>query len=640
MWKFKRLEEDSVLTDPTDGSFFANNDDSDNLVREAIQNSLDAQVDKNKPVKMKFTFSDSHGLLTNKQPYLGGLKKHLDAIGPQEDFDPDIIKQPMPYLTVEDFNTRGLQGDPDYFGLLKDEKKEDRNDFYWFYRNRGRSGKSGEQRGRWGLGKRVFPQCSSINAFIGYTLRHRDQRKLIMGQCVLKTHDINNDVYDNTGFYSIYDRKPMPIENEENITKLCEDFSIKRGEEPGFSAIIPYPNNHVNYDNIQKACVRHFFYPLLSGELVIELWKGSELVTIDSDSIQDCIQQIQWDNNEIENIEKMIEMTKWSLDRNPEEIIRLNKVGDNAAPIWEHVWNQDVDWNDISEKFREGDKLAFRVLFYIKKKDEPQKLTHFDVFLEQDRKMLTPKEYFVREGLSINAIKTLRTNYIRGLVIINDKPLSTLLGDAEDPSHKDWKEKQEKLKNNYDRSVSSVRFVKNALVKITDHLSMASAVQDKDLIAEIEGFTFSVVDPIKPEKKRKKRTGRTNKKGDKSDFPEIKVETPTKKYDLYKVFDGFKIKNTEDFDGEPFIITVTCAYTTPVGDPYKNYEEFDFILDNKPLGTVDIESEGIIVESVKEMTNRLRITVKKREFKISVTGFDTKRDLEITARGSKIKDEA
>ena len=100
MWKFKKLEEDSVLTDPTDGSFFANNDDSDNLVREAIQNSLDAQVDTSKPVKMKFTFSDSHGLLTNKQPYLGGLKKHLDAIGPQEDFDPDIIKQPMPYLKL------------------------------------------------------------------------------------------------------------------------------------------------------------------------------------------------------------------------------------------------------------------------------------------------------------------------------------------------------------------------------------------------------------------------------------------------------------------------------------------------------------------------------------------------------------
>ena len=53
MWKFKKLDPDSVLTDPTDGSFFANNDDSDNLVREAIQNSLDAQVDTSKPVKMK-----------------------------------------------------------------------------------------------------------------------------------------------------------------------------------------------------------------------------------------------------------------------------------------------------------------------------------------------------------------------------------------------------------------------------------------------------------------------------------------------------------------------------------------------------------------------------------------------------------
>ena len=91
-----------------------------------------------------------------------------------------------------------------------------------------------------------------------------------------------------------------------------------------------------------------------------------------------------------------------------------------------------------------------------------------------------------------------------------------------------------------------------------------------------------------------------------------------------KSLDGFKIKNTPEFNGEPFIITVTCAYTTPVGDPYANYDEFDFILDNKPLGTVDIEAEGAVVESVKEMTNRLRITVNKKEFKISVTGFGYK----------------
>ena len=71
---------------------------------------------------------------------------------------------------------------------------------------------------------------------------------------------------------------------------------------------------------------------------------------------------------------------------------------------------------------------------------------------------------------------------------------------------------------------------------------MASAIQDKDLIAEIEGFTFSIVDPIKPEKKKKRRTAKAGTKGNKSDFPEIKIETSAKKYDLYKVFGWFQNK--------------------------------------------------------------------------------------------------
>ena len=53
----------------------------------------------------------------------------------------------------------------------------------------------------------------------------------------------------------------------------------------------------------------------------------------------------------------------------------------------------DENWNDISERFREGE--SWHLEFFVhKKKDKPQKLTYFDVFLEQDRKMLTPKEFF------------------------------------------------------------------------------------------------------------------------------------------------------------------------------------------------------------------------------------------------------
>jgi len=636
-WKFRALEEDSILQDPIESSFFANNDDSDNLVREAIQNSLDAQINRNNPVKMKFTFSTSE--ITDKRSYIKGIKKHLNAIGKGEDFDPGIIEKPMSYVVVEDFNTRGLQGDPEYSGLMKGETKENRNDFYWFYRNRGRSGKTDEQRGRWGLGKRVFPQCSAINAFIGYTIRESDNRKMVMGQCVLKTHELRDVVFDNTGFFSIYDKKPMPVENEDFISKLCIDFNLKRHQESGFSAIIPYPNKHVNFNNIMRACVRHFFYPIITGDLVIELFKEESKTIIDKKTFDQRIEEIDWkDKEEIENILKLADLTKWSLSLNPNDIIRLNKAGDKVAPQWtNHIFDADIDWDKILTEYRNGKRLAFRIPFYIKKKNEDQQLTYFDIFLEEDRKMLTPRECYIREGLSINAIRTLKTNYIRGIVVVKEPSLSAMLGDAEDPSHKDWKEKQEKLKNNYDRGVTSVRFVKNALVQITNHLTYSSAIPDKDLIAEIKGFTFSVIDPIKPKKERKRRIKKGKDDGDATDDGEVVVPPPSsKKYIINKTFDGFNIKNSEDFDGEEFEIMIRCAYSTPEGDPFKNYEKYDFIMGS----TVFIEGEGAIVENEKEHTNLIRIRVTDKIFKVSVNGFDTNRDLEIKARAGAIKDEA
>ena len=142
----------------------------------------------------------------------------------------------------------------------------------------------------------------------------------------------------------------------------------------------------------------------------------------------------------------MINFVKWIRQRDRSKDIILNKAGDNSAPSWNgNIFSDTKDiWQEVVNSYKEGERLAFTCPLYIKKKGKAKELSSFEVYIEFDSKLPKSYESFIREGLNINGIRTLKEPYIRGIVDITDKALSTLLGDAEDPAHKDWKENQEK----------------------------------------------------------------------------------------------------------------------------------------------------------------------------------------------------
>ena len=55
-------------------------------------------------------------------------------------------------MVVEDFGARGLGGNP-LLSNAPDPDSKVKEDFFWFWRNIGLSGKTGDDLGRWGLGK-------------------------------------------------------------------------------------------------------------------------------------------------------------------------------------------------------------------------------------------------------------------------------------------------------------------------------------------------------------------------------------------------------------------------------------------------------------------------------------------------------
>jgi hypothetical protein len=127
--------------------------------------------------------------------YFDGIWGHLNARGNGLSHPPSS-SDVCPFIVFEDFGTIGLQGDVEQYYPIEGK----RNPFYYFVRAEGRSDKGEHERGRWGVGKFVFPRSSRGNTVMCATVRSDDGRRLLIGQTVLKTHSLDGKHYTPDGF--------------------------------------------------------------------------------------------------------------------------------------------------------------------------------------------------------------------------------------------------------------------------------------------------------------------------------------------------------------------------------------------------------------------------------------------------------
>jgi len=193
-WQFVPKPAMAKHRDPIQAEFF--NTDSikgaaDEVVREAVQNTLDAQAADSPGVRVRIYVSGDAGALPADEAasYFQGIWPHADACG----INASLRQQPCRFVVVEDFGTTGLLGDE----TAHDPPLQGQsNHFFYFFRAEGKSGKSGSDRGRWGVGKYVFPNASGIKSFFGVTVRNNgagSSAPLLMGQAVMKNHSIDGE---------------------------------------------------------------------------------------------------------------------------------------------------------------------------------------------------------------------------------------------------------------------------------------------------------------------------------------------------------------------------------------------------------------------------------------------------------------
>ncbi|MBI2949002.1 MAG: hypothetical protein HYY23_15280 [Verrucomicrobia bacterium] len=615
-WVFRELRRGDKDRQPTQGEFFSTEairSVAEALVRESIQNSLDASLKTGStPVQVRFhlaTGPDALPARTVRQYFADGWK-HFRA----QDNGLDDVPQSgdsCPFLVIEDFGTTGLVGDITQYRNLPNTN----NPFYYFFRTEGRSGKGEQDRGRWGIGKYVFPRSSRINAFFALTVRKDDSNRFLMGQAVLKSHVVGNRYYTPDGDYGeeASDGLVMPTSEEGFLNRICEDFSISRRNEPGLSVVVPWVVEEIMRDAILQAVVKGYFFPILCGGLEVSVAEAGQETRVDRDTLATVCRQFG------EEFEKemlpLVNLTIWARDSAPSETIRLNRA--NAQrPKWEPKLIPDDKLTELRAKYRAGQKLALEIPLTVLERDHPTRESFFKVFLVKEGTE-EGAPVFIRDGIIIADVRGRWVSGVRALVVIDHPPLAKLLGDSENPAHTQWQKDREHFKFRYTFGKSYIDFVTQSVSMFVRYLNESDEEPDRDLLREI----FSIPKRPETEEPKEKATTRKRKKGEVVK-PDPKPEPRLRRYTLSKVTSGFSITRGHAGAPIPSEIRIAAAYDRRRGGPLAKYSPADFKLNEAPLA---VEVSG--GEIIEKQLNRLVVSILEPDFRVTVTGFDENRDL-------------
>lgn len=598
-WQFEEFPNSLVETEVTQRDQFRNDevDLADTLMRETVQNSLDARAGNRAAVTVRFAFLDGDNAPDTafvRELFQGHLE-HARAAGLA--IDSLDLNHPRA-IVVEDFGTRGLQGDPFVKG---------NDDFSDFWRRHGISHKTGDRRGRWGLGKLVFSTSSLLRAFFGLTVPADTRSPLLMGQTVLSMHELDGRQYPaHTHFSDILTLGPykdlrVPITDTAFLERFSAVFRLRRADEPGLSLAIPFPHPDLERKRMVAAAIRHYFIPILRGQLVIEF----DDLALNSDSLRECAH----------------EYLPPGAIHDVDDLFAFVQEADAATSFFNlgARWYRDgleraiqpEALEEVRQCFAGGRLVGVRFPMDIVRKDGTSVSTEVRGFLKKPVDLSQGQDYYVRSGITVPQESKFGHRNALGLLLADDAAISEFLGDAENPAHTLWIGNAEKVQKNYRGAHERVTAIKKCLQNLHDVL--AQAVEEKAEEALLDFFWTPGMG-----------TGPRKDKG-KETFPPTTPPPPeTQPFRISGASGGFTVRPGVDLTADmlPIEAAIRAAYDVDEGNPFRLWSEFDF--DFAKDGDATIAVKG---GTAKATGNTIRCTVHEPGFEITVAGLDERRDL-------------
>ena len=579
-WTFFEYAQGETRRDSGSEKNFRDLDIHASLIRELIQNSLDAVSDSSKPVEIKIRFTESGK--NDCARYFQDLEPHYKA-----SFGQALkIAEKVRFLVLEDFNTTGLKG----------ERQDD-----FFLKDNIRTGSGRSSGGSHGIGKIVFYRASRINTFVAFSVY--DNGSVFKACCDFKTHEIAGTAFKEDGRLALC---------PENDAGFMQTLFVRTREQKGLSIAIPLPDAELSTKGLEQAITNEYYYPLINGKLVVALEDTKEAIKIDSNYI-------------LEQKTAKRELISHYRTLPPEKLLRI-PIGD-AYTGKDEPLNPQQKQDIISRLENDEEGVIIRFALSVKLKSRQREEGYLDLALsrKKDEKDKDSHFDFWRENLLIKdaAGRNKGSSDYNAIVLIHgqDNALSHLLRELENPSHTRWEYRNpnDEVKNKYRNILQLVPFITQLPSKVIRSVMQAGITLDSNFFSDFFPDTSAA--------------SGTSNQGQPSGNTDDKTPADIKAnsnfyYRENRKNNGFILSLSDTGKRNDFAkISITIAYGTNRGNPFKNYDTRDFDLREN----IKIDLKG--GRQIEKQANHLLCHIKdKDDFKVTLSGFDPDRKLKIDAK--------
>lgn len=604
----------ATIFNPLGGESLSEQEDDwqpgESLVRECIQNSLDAKIADCIEVRFAVHLSGSMNL-EQVNHWFGDLWPHLRS---KDCKLSHISDRPTRggYLVIEDFGTSGLEGDFRQTGL-----SDDVNRFFAFCRAEGLSGNSanGNKGGSWGQGKSVFNRCSDINSFLCLTVQNDTRKSALIGRSVIWHHRTDDGEYQAFGLFGERESEEspltLPIHNQDFIDRFRSEFDIRRKTEPGLSIVVPYADPNISAQTIVQIVLREYFFAISAGVLKVVVEgalagnKGS--VVIDQSTIKELSRKFQRPEEQ-----KVSELAINAINLNSVTSVRLNSSPPQQSPRWDKdLFPTESDsWKQAQSCFAQGNPVAVQVPMLVYPHSQRPESAEFVVLLQKDVNNKGFRPRFVRGWTIVPNARRSAGSTIKmfSFVRIQDDPLAVMLRAAEPPAHTSWTTQSTNIRGRYDHAEDAISFVIRAPERIAEALAETNEKIDRLSLSQFFPMSAGAGPTVEHQPPRSDSTVTT-----KRPKPIIDAESWAS---IQRQGSGFVVLPSEGSESSPREFTIETAYATGRGDPLGKYHPDDYQLEcfeqaiaEASEGFTKIRCEGNIIHVIRNDSDNWRIVV-------------------------------
>jgi hypothetical protein len=202
---------------------------------------------------------------------------------------------------------------------------------------------------------------------------------------------------------------------------------LKRANKPGFSIVVPSVDERLNTDDLRRGIVRSFFWPILLGELEVELESPEKSWRINTETLaihRDLLPPTE---------AAVIEFASWASFAKPAEFVNLSEQA-AVKPQWSQISDQllpEAKLDEIRSRLEKDQRVAIKIPVRVRPKSNgsQEEMSCFTIYLATCRDS-GHRPIFLRDGIVITDVRSPLMSGTRSLVVTDDPPLAGLLGDA------------------------------------------------------------------------------------------------------------------------------------------------------------------------------------------------------------------